>query len=101
MITTEQQMSMDMIKVGLKHACIVYVAIAYTEPETGHVVILLLNQVVEMKGLNHRLLCQMQCCMNGVLINEVPKFLALIPSETMHAIQIENPLMPLTQLLFH
>ena len=28
--------------------------------------------------------------MKDVLIDEVPKFLALIPSETMHAIQIEN-----------
>ena len=28
--------------------------------------------------------------MNGVLINEVPKFLAPIPSETMHAIQLKN-----------
>ena len=33
----------------------------------------------------------MQCHMNGVLIDEVPKFLAAIPSETTHAIQIENP----------
>ena len=33
----------------------------------------------------------MQCCMNSVLINEVLKFLASIPSETAHAIQLENP----------
>ena len=33
----------------------------------------------------------MQCCMNGVSINEVPKFLALVPSEAMSAIQIEKP----------
>ena len=44
-----------------------------------------------MKGLNHHLLCTIQCRMNGVLINEVPKFLAPIPSKTMHAIQLENP----------
>ena len=29
--------------------------------------------------------------MNGVLINEVPKFLAPLPSEILHAIQIVNP----------
>ena len=29
--------------------------------------------------------------MNGVLIDEVPKFLAPVPHETMHAIQLENP----------
>ena len=33
----------------------------------------------------------MQCCVNGLLIDEVSKFLALIPSVTMHAIQLENP----------
>ena len=33
----------------------------------------------------------MQHHVNGVMINEVPKFLAPIPSEIMHAIQIENP----------
>ena len=65
-----------------KHTHIVDAATANTEPETDQVVILLLNQAIEMKGLNHHLLCQMQCCMNGVLIDEVPKFLAPIPSET-------------------
>ena len=32
----------------------------------------------------------MQYHVNGKLINEVPKFLTSVPSETMHAIQIEN-----------
>ena len=45
-----------------------------------------------MKGLNHHLLCLMQCHVNGVPINEVPNFLAPVPSETTHAIQIENPI---------
>ena len=75
----------------LKHACIVDAPVAYTKPETGQVVILLLNQMIEMKGIDHHLLCSMQCCVNGVLIDEVPKFLEPIPSETMHDIQIENP----------
>ena len=44
-----------------------------------------------MKGLDHHLLCLMQCCMNCVLIYEVPKFLAPNPSETTHAIQLVNP----------
>ena len=78
-------------KVGLKHACIVSVAVAYTEPQPGQAVVLILNHVIEIKGLNHHLLCPMQCCMNSVLANDVPKFLAPIPSETMHAIQIAHP----------
>ena len=44
-----------------------------------------------MKGLDHHLLCLMQCCINGVLIDEVPKFLAPVPYETTHTIQFENP----------
>ena len=33
----------------------------------------------------------MQFCMNYVVIDKVPKFLAPILSETMHAILLENP----------
>ena len=32
----------------------------------------------------------MQCCMNGVLINDVPTYLAPFSSEIMHAMQIVN-----------
>ena len=78
-------------KAGSKHACIVNAVVAYTEPKTGQVVILLINQAIEMKGLDHHPLCPMQCFMNGVMIDEVSKFLAPVPSETTHAIQLENP----------
>ena len=74
-----------------KFSHIVDATVAYTEPKTDHFVIILINQVIEMKGLDHHLLCLMQCSMNGVLIDEVPKFLAPFPSETMHVIQLENP----------
>ena len=53
-----------------------------------------------MKGLDHHLFCHMQCCMNGILINEVPKFLAPILSGTTHAIQIENPFSATDPLIF-
>ena len=43
-----------------------------------------------MKGLNHNLLCLMQHCVNGVMIDEVPTFQTTIPSKTTCAIQIEN-----------
>ena len=79
------------LKAGSKHVCIVNATIAYTEPETGQVVILSINKMIEIKGLNHNLLCSMQCCLNGVLIDVVPTFLVPIPSEIMHAIQIINP----------
>ena len=65
--------------------------VTYTEHETGQIVILLINQKIEVKWLDHHLLFLIQCYVNGVLINEVPKFLTPIPSDTMHTIQIENP----------
>ena len=68
-------------KGGSKH-----VHIAYTKPETGCIVILLINQAIEMMGLNHHILCPMQCHVNGVVIKKVPKVLTPIPSVTMHAI---------------
>ena len=75
------------LKVGPHHDCIDNATVAYTEPEMGCVVILLVNQAVELKGLDHHLLCPMQCCMNGAVID----FLAPILSETPHSIQIKNP----------
>ena len=77
-------------KTGLMYGCVVNATVAYTVPETGQVVILSINQAIEMKGLDQYFLFPMQCCMNGVLIDEVLMFLAPIPSETTHAIQIEN-----------
>ena len=44
-----------------------------------------------MKSPINTFLCPRQWCVNGVLIDEVPKFLAPIHSEIMHAIQLENP----------
>ena len=37
-------------KAGSKHAHIVNATVADMEPETGHVVILLINQAIEMKA---------------------------------------------------
>ena len=62
--------------------------VTYDQPEMGQLLISMINQVIEMKGLDHHLLCPMKCHMNCSLINEVPTFLPPIPSETMHAIQI-------------
>ena len=78
-------------KAESKHVHIVNATVARTEPETGQVVIHLINQEIKMKGLEHQLLCLMQCCMNSALINKVSKFFIPIPGKTMHAIQLEDP----------
>ena len=77
-------------KRGSKSVCIVDVAIAYAELETGQVVIVLINDAIEIKGLNHHLLILTQHHETIVLINEVSKFLEPIFSETMHTIQLVN-----------
>ena len=56
-------------KAGLKHVHIVNAGVAHDQPKTHQVVIFVINQEIKMKGLNHHLLCPMQCCMNGVLID--------------------------------
>ena len=52
---------------------------------------LVTNQAICIDGLDNHLLCPMQCCLNGVQIDEVLKFLAESPSETTHAIELINP----------
>ena len=87
-------------KAGSKHACKVNATVVYDQPELGQVVIFLFNQAIEMKVLNHHPLCPMQCHMNGVLINKVPKFLAPVLSETVHTIQIENTFNAIHPIIF-
>ena len=78
-------------KAGFKGACIVNATVAYTESESCQVIIFLLNQAIEVKSLEYHHLCPMQCCIDGVLIDEVPKFLAPVLSKIMHPVQIVNP----------
>ena len=51
----------------------------------------MINQAIEVIGLDHVLLCPMQCCLNGARIDELPKFLADSPSIENHAIQLTDP----------
>ena len=51
----------------------------------------MINQAIQTDGLVNLLLCPMLCCLNGVHINEVPKFLAETPKETTHAIELVYP----------
>ena len=61
------------------------VAVAYTEPERGQVVIPLLNEVIE----------------KNLIIHEVLKFMATTPGKTTHATQIANPFDATQTELFH
>ena len=67
-------------KARSKLAQVVDATVAYTVCQKVQVVILSIDQAIQRKDLNHHLLYPMLCCVNGVLINEFPKFLALIPN---------------------
>ncbi len=72
-------------------AKIVDAAIRYTCRNTGDHLILMINQAISIPEVDHCLLCPMQCRINGVQLNEVPKFLTHNPTTSTHSIQIADP----------
>ena len=74
----------------IKRAPIVDAAVAYDDPKSGETYILVINQAIHIPEMTHNLLCPMQCRMNDVLIDEVPKFLAPQPSDTTHSIHFKR-----------
>ena len=79
-------------------------AVGYQDPQSIQKFVLMINQSICIDGLVNHLLCLMQCCLNGVQISEVPKFLAETTSDTTHAIELvdlfdtAHPLIILLQL---
>jgi hypothetical protein len=65
--------------------------VAYDDPHTGRMPLLVINQAIHIPHLDHHLLCPMQCRVNDVTVDEMPKFLALDPNETMHALTLTDP----------
>ena len=69
---------------------IVSAAVAYDRPDNGQTIMLIINQAIEIETMNNNLLNPMQMRMNGVKVNEQPKFLTHDPTETCHTIQVED-----------
>jgi hypothetical protein len=65
--------------------------VAYTDPKTGRMLHLVIHQAIHMPHLDHHLLCPMQCCVNDVIVDEMPKFLASKPTDQTHALTIADP----------
>ena len=63
-----------------RRAKVVDAAIRYTCRDSGDHLILMINQAIYVPEVDHCLLCPMQCRLNGVEINEVPKFLTNEPT---------------------
>jgi Reverse transcriptase (RNA-dependent DNA polymerase) len=74
---------------------IVTAAIAYDDPKSGEVFVLLIHQALYFEELRNCLLCPMQLRLNDVVINERPKFLTAAPTEKDHAIMLEDLIIPL------
>ena len=51
----------------------------------------MINQPICINGLENRLLCPMQCYLNGVHMSKVPKCLAESSSMTTCAIELPDP----------
>ena len=47
-------------------------AITYDHPTTGKVYILVFHQAIYCCQMDNYLICPMQCCVNGVVINSLP-----------------------------
>jgi hypothetical protein len=71
--------------------------VASTDPQTGTTLHLVINQAIHIPHLDHHLLCHMQCRVNDVIVDEMPKFLAPQPTDQTHALTLtdpDNPLQP-------
>jgi hypothetical protein len=86
---------------GTKTYATVSGAVAYDDPQTGRTLHLVIHQAIHIPHLDHHLLCHMQCCVNDVIANNLPKFLASDPTDQTHALTIKDPknsLQPVTLL---
>ena len=63
-------------------------ALAYDDPFSGEVIILMIHQAILVPQIRHNLLCPMQLRINDVEVDEKPKFLHSMPTENSHAMVI-------------
>jgi hypothetical protein len=65
--------------------------LAFDHPWDRQVYHLVFHQAIHMPQLDHHLLCPMQCHVNDVTVNNVPKFLTCFPSDNMHPLIVQIP----------
>ena len=81
---------------SIKKVPIVTAAVAYDDPRSGKVVVLIIHQALYFSEMQRCLLCPMQLRLNDVVINERPKFLTMHPTELDHAIVVDDLLICLS-----
>ena len=77
---------------GLIEFPIVSGAVAPDHPTTNKVYILVFHQAIYCYQMDNHLICPMQCCMNGVVINNSPKMCTPTPDNSTHSIEVADPL---------
>jgi hypothetical protein len=65
--------------------------VPYDDPQTGRMLHLIINQAIHIPHLDHHLICPMQCHVNDVTVNDLPKFLAANPTDQTYALTINDP----------
>ncbi len=73
--------------------------VAYDDPQTRRMLHLIINQAIHIPHLDHHLLCPMQCRVNDMTINNLPKFLEADPTDQTHALTLTNPNNPLQPVI--
>jgi hypothetical protein len=74
----------------VKDLNLVSAALAYNDPVSGEVIILMINQAAHVHTMVNDLLCPMQMLLNDVEVNDSPKFLLKHPDDTSHALRIRQ-----------
>jgi hypothetical protein len=69
-------------------------AFAYDHPTTGKVYILVFHQAIYCCQMENHLICPMQCRVNGVDINDMPKMCVPNLDDSTHSIEVADPLDP-------
>jgi hypothetical protein len=84
---------------GTKTHATVSRALAYDDLVTVKVYPLVINQAIHIPHLDHHLLCPMQCQVNDVIVNDMPKFLTSDPTDHTHALTIIDPHQPIQKVI--
>jgi hypothetical protein len=53
--------------------------VAYDDPQTRRMLHLIINQAIHIPHLDHCIICPMQCHVNDMTVNNLPKFLVANP----------------------
>ena len=84
---------------GTKTYATVSGVVAYDDPQSGRTLHLIIHQAIHIPHLDHHLLCPMQCRVNDVIVNDLPKLLASDPTDQTHALTIKDPNNPIQPVI--